>query len=728
MKFENFSTKSFFLFIYSITFALGCNFNPNSMSNSNISPPVADVIPYQHKIHNHIRIDPYYWLNQSDNPDVIDYLEKENDYYQKMTAHTKKLEKELYNEMRARIKENDSSVPYFYNGYWYMTRFEEGKDYPIYLRKKEVLTEEEEILFDCNEMAKGQDYFRLVGISVSPDNTKVAFGIDTVSRRQFTIKVKDLKRGKILNTEIKNTTGGSVWAADNLTLFYNKKDQQTLRSEAVYKHKINLPDQADVLVYEEVDETYSVNIKSSKSRKYIFISCHSTTTSEHRFIEAGQPESDFILIQPRTSNLEYDIEHFGDHFYIHTNYDKAINFQIMRTSVDQTTTDYWQQLLPHRDKVLLEDFELFDQYLVVNERENGLSRLRIIGWDNKEDYYLPVTEETYALYISYNPEFKSPQLRYVFNSLTTPNSVIEFDMSNKQKTVLKTQEVLGGDFNANDYTSKRLWADARDGTKIPISIVYHKDTQLSENTPVLQYAYGSYGHTIDPSFSSTRLSLLNRGFAFAIAHTRGGENMGRQWYEEGKLLKKMNTFYDFIDCSKFLIKQKYTSADHLYANGGSAGGLLMGVVINLEPELYNGVVADVPFVDVVTTMLDDTIPLTTSEYDEWGNPNDKPFYEYMLSYSPYDQVKAQEYPNLLVTSGLHDSQVQYFEPTKWVALLRAKKTDQNLLFLDTNMKAGHSGASGRFEILKELAKKYAFIIDLELKKSSKKSVIFASEK
>ena len=715
MKFENFSTKSFFPFIYSIKFALGYNSNPNSMSNPNISPPVADVIPYQHKIHNHSRIDPYYWLNQRDNPDVIDYLDKENDYYQKMTAHTKELEKELYDEMRARIKEDDSSVPYFYNGYWYMTRFEEGKDYPIYLRKKKVFTEEEEILFDCNEMAKGLDYFCLVGISVSPDNTKVAFGIDTVSRRQFTIKVKDLKRGEILNTEIKNTTGGSVWAADNLTLFYNKKDQQTLRSEAVYKHKINLPDQADVLVYEEVDETYSVNVRSSKSRKYILISCHSTTTSEHRFIEASQPESDFILIQPRTPNLEYDIEHFGDHFYIHTNYDEAINFQIMRTTVDQTTSDFWQPLLPHRDEVLLEDFELFDQYWVVNERENGLSRLRIIGWDNKEDYYLPISEETYTLYISYNPEFKSPQLRYVFNSLTTPNSVIEFDMSNKQKTVLKTQEVLGGDFNTNDYTSKRLWADARDGTKIPISIVYHKDTQLSENTPVLQYAYGSYGHTIDPSFSSTRLSLLNRGFAFAIAHTRGGESMGRKWYEEGKLLKKMNTFYDFIDCSKFLIDQKYTSADHLYANGGSAGGLLMGVVINLAPELYNGVVADVPFVDVVTTMLDDTIPLTTSEYDEWGNPNDKTFYEYMLSYSPYDQVKAQDYPNLLVTSGLHDSQVQYFEPTKWVALLRAKKTDQNLLFLDTNMKAGHSGASGRFEILKELAKKYAFIIDLELK-------------
>ena len=385
----------------------------------------------------------------------------------------------------------------------------------------------------------------------------------------------------------------------------------------------------------------------------------------------------------------------------------------MRTAIEQTSSEFWEPLLPHRKDVLIEDVELFDQYWVVNERENGLSRLRIMRWDNTTDYYLPIDEETYTLHISINPEFKSTQLRYVFNSLTTPSSVIEFDMLSQQKTILKTQEVLGDGFDPSHYRSQRLWADARDGAKIPISIVYHKDTQLTESTPILQYAYGSYGHTIDPSFSSNRLSLLDRGFAFAIAHIRGGEYMGRHWYEEGKLLKKKNTFYDFIDCSKFLIEQKLTSPEHLYANGGSAGGLLMGVIINLSPELYNGVIADVPFVDVVTTMLDDTIPLTTSEYDEWGNPNEKAYYDYMFSYSPYDQVKAQDYPHLLVTSGLHDSQVQYFEPTKWVARLRAHKTDQNLLFLDTNMKAGHSGASGRFDSLKELAKKFAFIIDLE---------------
>lgn len=685
------------------------------MPNFNISPPVADVVPYQHKVHNHIRIDPYYWLNQRDNPEVLDYLDRENDYYQKMTAHTQSLQQELYKEMRSRIKENDSSVPYFFNGYWYITRYEEGKDYPIYIRKKEKLTSKEEVLFDCNEMAQSFDYFRLVGISVSPDNTKVAFGVDTVSRRQYTIKIKDLKSGKLLETKIENTTGSSVWAADNATLFYNKKDNQTLRSEAVYKHHIGAPKEADQLVYEEVDDTYSVYVSASKSREFIFISSHSTTSSEHRFIRSNHPEADFKVIQARVSGLEYDVAHFGNHFYLHTNFNGATNFQIMRTSIDQTKSEFWEPLLPHRKDVLIEEIELFNEYWVVNERENGLSRLRIMRWDKTEDYYLPIEEETYTIQISLNTEFESTQLQYVFNSLTTPSSVIQFDMHSQQKTILKTQEVLGDDFDSCHYRSQRLWAIARDGSKIPISIVHHKNTQLTKSTPILQYAYGSYGHIIDPSFSSNRLSLLNRGFAFAIAHIRGGEYLGRHWYEEGKLLNKKNTFYDFIDCSKFLIEQEYTSAEHLYANGGSAGGLLMGGIINLAPELFNGIIADVPFVDVITTMLDDTIPLTTSEYDEWGNPNKKEHYDYMLSYSPYDQVKKQDYPHLLVTSGLHDSQVQYFEPTKWVARLRALKTDQNLLFLDTNMKAGHSGASGRFDSLKELAKKFAFIIDLEEK-------------
>lgn len=698
-----------------VTMFLACNSNPQKMSKENLSPPIADKISYQHKIHDHIRVDNYYWMNQRDNPEVVDYLERENDYYQKMTAHTLSFQDQLYNEMRGRIKEDDNSVPYFLNGYWYITRYELNKDYPIYTRKKGALTAEEEILFDCNKMAKGHDYFRLVGISVSPDNTKVAFGVDTVSRRQYTIQVKDLLSEEILKTKIDNTTGGSVWAADNKSLFYNKKDPQTLRSEAVYKHDVSLPKQKDQLVFEEEDETFSVYVSKSKSQEYLFISSFSTLTSEHRFVKSNSPNDEFKIFQNRITGMEYSLDHFGDHFYIHTNYDGAKNFKVMQTNVDKTSIEHWQDLLPHREDTLIEDFDLFENYWLVNERENGLSKVRVIHWDGSSDYYLPMNDETYTLYISYNPEFKSDTFRYVYNSMTTPASVIEFNTINKETTVLKTQQVLGGKFDKDNYISKRLWAEARDGKKIPISIVYHKDTELSADTPILQYAYGSYGSTIDPSFSSTRLSLLDRGFAFAITHIRGGEYLGRQWYEEGKLLKKKNTFQDFVDCSNFLIEKKYTSANHLYAYGGSAGGLLMGAVINMAPELYNGVIAAVPFVDVVTTMLDETIPLTTSEFDEWGNPKEKVYYDYMLSYSPYDQIKPMNYPNLLVTSGFHDSQVQYFEPTKWVAKIRSMKTDKNLLFLDTNMKAGHSGASGRFDGLKELAKKFAFIIDLEEK-------------
>ena len=698
-----------------VTLFLACNSNPQKMSKENLSPPIADKISYQHKIHDHIRVDNYYWMNQRDNPEVVDYLERENDYYQKMTAHTLSFQDQLYNEMRGRIKEDDNSVPYFLNGYWYITRYELNKDYPIYTRKKGALTAEEEILFDCNKMAEGHDYFRLVGISVSPDNTKVAFGVDTVSRRQYTIQVKNLLSEEILKTKIDNTTGGSVWAADNKSLFYNKKDPQTLRSEAVYKHDVSLPKQKDQLVFEEEDETFSVYVSKSKSQEYLFISSFSTLTSEHRFVKSNSPNDEFKIFQNRITGMEYSLDHFGDHFYIHTNYDGAKNFKVMQTNVDKTSIEHWQDLLPHREDTLIEDFDLFENYWLVNERENGLSKVRVIHWDGSSDYYLPMNDETYTLYISYNPEFKSDTFRYVYNSMTTPASVIEFNTINKETTVLKTQQVLGGKFDKDNYISKRLWAEARDGKKIPISIVYHKDTELSADTPILQYAYGSYGSTIDPSFSSTRLSLLDRGFAFAITHIRGGEYLGRQWYEEGKLLKKKNTFQDFVDCSNFLIEKKYTSANHLYAYGGSAGGLLMGAVINMAPELYNGVIAAVPFVDVVTTMLDETIPLTTSEFDEWGNPKEKLYYDYMLSYSPYDQIKPMNYPNLLVTSGFHDSQVQYFEPTKWVAKIRSMKTDKNLLFLDTNMMAGHSGASGRFDGLKELAKKFAFIIDLEEK-------------
>jgi len=682
-----------------------------------LTPPLADQKPYQHNIHDDIRMDPFFWLKERENPEVIDYLERENDYYQKSTKHLVPLQNDLFEEMKGRIKEEDNSVPYFYNGYWYITRFEKGQDYPIYTRKKDRLDAAEEILFDCNEMAKGHDYFRLVGINISPDNTKAIVGIDTVSRRQYVLKVKDLISGEIFDTSIENTTGSSVWANDNTHFFFTKKNPTTLRSEAIYRHSMNDLLAESEVVFEEKDETYSTFVSGSKSEEYIFIGSYSTLTSEYHYLDANKPLEKFTVIQKRTPNLEYSISHYGDHFYIFTNADKAENYKLMKTPVVATSKDNWIEVLPHRPSVLLEDMELFNDYWVITERENGLAKVRIQRWDGTEDYYLPLEGEAYTVYTSTNIAFNTTKLRYVYNSMTTPSSVIEYDMATKEQFVLKEQEVLGGKFDKLNYISKRLWAPAADGTMIPISLVYHKDTPLSQRTPILQYAYGSYGSTIDPGFSSTRLSLLDRGFAFAIAHVRGGEYLGRKWYDSGKMLQKKNTFTDFIDCSKHLIGEGLTSANHLYAYGGSAGGLLMGVIVNDAPELYNGVIAAVPFVDVVTTMLDDTIPLTTSEYDEWGNPNDKPYYDYMKSYSPYDNIKEQAYPNLLVTTGLHDSQVQYWEPAKWVARLRLNKKDETVLFLDTNMSAGHGGASGRFDALKETAKKYAFLLALENSKN-----------
>jgi len=682
-----------------------------------LTPPLADQKPYQHNIHDDIRMDPFFWLKERENPEVIDYLERENDYYQKSTKHLVPLQNDLFEEMKGRIKEEDNSVPYFYNGYWYITRFEKGQDYPIYTRKKDRLDAAEEILFDCNEMAKGHDYFRLVGINISPDNTKAIVGIDTVSRRQYVLKVKDLISGEIFDTSIENTTGSSVWANDNTHFFFTKKNPTTLRSEAIYRHSMNDLLAESEVVFEEKDETYSTFVSGSKSEEYIFIGSYSTLTSEYHYLDANKPLEKFTVIQKRTPNLEYSISHYGDHFYIFTNADKAENYKLMKTPVVATSKDNWIEVLPHRPSVLLEDMELFNDYWVITERENGLAKVRIQRWDGTEDYYLPLEGEAYTVYTSTNIAFNTTKLRYVYNSMTTPSSVIEYDMATKEQFVLKEQEVLGGKFDKLNYISKRLWAPAADGTMIPISLVYHKDTPLSQRTPILQYAYGSYGSTIDPGFSSTRFSLLDRGFAFAIAHVRGGEYLGRKWYDSGKMLQKKNTFTDFIDCSKHLIGEGLTSANHLYAYGGSAGGLLMGVIVNDAPELYNGVIAAVPFVDVVTTMLDDTIPLTTSEYDEWGNPNDKPYYDYMKSYSPYDNIKEQAYPNLLVTTGLHDSQVQYWEPAKWVARLRLNKKDETVLFLDTNMSAGHGGASGRFDALKETAKKYAFLLALENSKN-----------
>ena len=638
------------------------NLSPEMKPDQSLVPPLADQKPYQHKLHNDIRVDEFYWLKERDNPEVIDYLERENDYYQKSTEHLVPLQEDLFDEMKGRIKEDDNSVPYFYNGYWYITRYEKGLDYPIYTRKKDSLNANEEILFDCNKMAEGHDYFRLVGINISPDNSKAIFGIDTVSRRQYVLKIKDLNTGEVFDTPIKNTTGGSVWAKDNDYFFYTQKNPTTLRSEAIYRHRYSDLDADSDLIFEEKDETFSCYVTPSKSEEYIFIGSYSTLTTEFQFLDAGTPLEDFQLIQKRIPELEYSISHYKDHFYIFTNADGAKNYKVMKTPVDQTDKPFWKEVLPHRDHVLLEDLELFNDYWVVVEREQGLSKIHVYTWDESENYYLPLQGETYTAYPTTNIAFNTTKLRYVYNSMTTPSSVMEFDMANQMVETLKKQEVLGGAFDKSNYIEKRVWASALDGQKVPISLVYHKDTEITSSTPILQYAYGSYGSTIDPGFSSTRLSLLDRGFAYAISHVRGGEYLGRQWYDKGKMLKKKNTFTDFIACSKYLIDQGYTSAEHLYAYGGSAGGLLMGVIVNEAPQLYNGIIAAVPFVDVVTTMLDESIPLTTSEYDEWGNPNKEEFYQYIKSYSPYDNVKKQAYPNLLVTTGLHDSQVQYWEP------------------------------------------------------------------
>ena len=696
------------------------------MNSNNAKHPIAEKKPTKLEKHGDVRVDNYFWMRLSDEQKlapikdeqtqkVTNYLEAENAYYKEVTSYTKDFQENLFQEMKGRIKEDDSSVPYKNNGYFYNTRYEVGKQYPIYSRKKGSLEAKEEIIFDVNQMAEGFEYFQLGGLNVSPNNKLAVFAIDTVSRRQYFLRVKNLETGQIYDDIIENTTGGSVWANDNKTIFYTKKNPVTLRSEKIYRHVLGTPTSEDVEVYHEKDDTFGTYVTKSKSKKFIIISSFATMTAESRYLDADNPTGEFTIVQPRIKNLEYNVSHYKDHFYFLTNKDGANNFKLMKTPVHQTTVEHWVDVIPHRKETLLEDFSIYSDYLVLEERTNGLNKIRIKRWDNSVDYYLPFEEETYSAGVYGNPEFDTEIIRYSYNSFTTPSSVIDFNMATKAKEIKKQQEVLGGKFKQENYRSDRVWATARDGKKVAISLVYHKDTKLNENTPLLQYAYGSYGYTIPDSFSTTRLSLLDRGFVYALAHIRGSEYLGRDWYDDGKMLNKKNTFYDFIDCSQFLIDHKYTSAKHLYAMGGSAGGLLMGAIVNMKPEIYNGIIAAVPFVDVVSTMLDDSIPLTTGEYDEWGNPNEKEFYDYIKSYSPYDNVEAKEYPHMLVTTGFHDSQVQYWEPAKWVAKLRELKTDNNLLFLDTNMETGHGGASGRFEALKETAKDYTFILALENK-------------
>ena len=693
--------------LLSIIFAAGCQ---KLQRKTDMKAPIAKKIEKELIIHGDTRIDPYYWLRERDNPEVIAYLEAENAYTEAIMKDTREFEDRLYNEIVGRIKQDDQSVPFLDNGYYYYTRFEEGGEYPLICRKKGSLEADEEVMLNVPEMAAEHAYFQVGGYAVSPDNKLLAYGVDTVSRRKYTLHFKDLETGEILEDAVPTTDGNACWANDNRTVFYTRKDEETLRNHKVFRHVLGTGVEMDVLIHHEADETFSTFVYKTKSDKYIMIGSGSTLSDEYRFLDADDPEGEFTILQERERELEYSVGHFRDRFYIKTNLD-AKNFRLMVTPVTAPSKDHWEEVIPHREDVLLTDLELFNDYLVVSERKEGLLYIRIIEWESGREHYVDFGEEVYVARISVNPQFDTEKLRYTYSSLTTPNSTFDYHMGSKDKTLLKQQEVLG-DFDSSRYEARRIYAEASDGARIPMSMVYRKDKKQDGGNPLLLYGYGSYGYTREPAFNSARLSLLDRGFVFVIAHVRGGQIYGRQWYEDGKMFKKKNTFTDFNACAEQLIADGYTAPDSLYAMGGSAGGLLMGAIINLQPELYHGVIAAVPFVDVVTTMLDDDIPLTTGEFDEWGNPDNKDSYAYMLSYSPYDNVAEKAYPNLLVTTGLHDSQVQYWEPAKWVAKLRDMKTDDNLLLLKTNMEAGHGGASGRFEYLKEVAFEYSFLLKL----------------
>lgn len=702
---------------------------PENQENSKMSskdlPAAPDAEKQSHitEIHGLKLEDPYFWMRLSDEqknaetPDeqtqkVLDYLNAENKYKEQALASTEEFQTKLYDEIIGRIVKDDESVPVFFNGYWYYSRFEEGKEYAYNCRKKGTMDAEEEIMLNQPQLADGHSYFAIGGSSVSPNNEMIVYGVDTVSRREYTLNFKNLSTGEMLEDKIDKTSGGAVWANDNKTVFYTKKDPQTLRQNRVYKHVIGTPKSEDVLVFEETDETFYCWVTKSKSQEYIMIGSGATLSTEIRFLSADTPDGEWTIVHPREMDHEYSVSHYGDHFYINTNKD-AENFKLMKAPVSDTRIENWVDVIPHREDVLFEGVEIFSSHLVVEERIEGLTQIRIKSWDGNEDYYLEFNDPAFLAGVSSNLDFDAEKLRFGYTSLTTPYTTYEHKFSDRSRTTLKQQKVLGGKFDAANYTSERIMVEARDGAKVPVSIVYRKDTELNGESPLLLYAYGSYGSSMDPYFSSTRLSLLDRGFVYAIAHIRGGQEMGRHWYEDGKLFNKMNTFTDYIDCGEYLVENGYTSPDHMYAMGGSAGGLLMGAVMNMSPELFNGVIAAVPFVDVINTMLDETIPLTTFEFDEWGNPKDKDYFDYIMKYSPYDNVQAMDYPNTLITTGYWDSQVQYWEPAKWIAKLRDEKTDDNLLIMHCNMETGHGGASGRFARFKETAMEYAFMFMLE---------------
>jgi oligopeptidase B len=667
-------------------------------------------IPTRLEKHGHTRIDDYYWLRERENPDVIAFLNAENERADKQMAHAKALEKKLFEEIKGRIKQTDMSVPYRRDGYFYYTRFEEGREYPIYARKKGSLDQPEEILLNGNDLAVGHEFFSIGGWAVSSAQNIVAYAVDTQGRRIHTTHFKDLSTGNLLPDRLPEVTENLAWANDNKTLFYAKQDAGTLRAFQIYRHVLGTDWREDKLVFEENDETFSTWVFKTKSKKYLMIVSSQTLSQEYRYVDADEPFGEFKVFLPRERAHEYHVAHFEDRFLIRSNHG-AKNFRLMATPLDRTGKEHWQEIVPHREDVYLADFEVFKNHLVLEERARGLTQIRVMPWAGGADHYLEFAEPAYRAHLGMNPELDTATLRFDYTSMKTPLTIYDYDMNSRQRTLRKQEEVLGG-FDADNYVTERLYARAADGTEIPLSIVYRSGLKRDGQNPLLLYGYGAYGFSVDAAFASPRLSLLDRGFVYAIAHVRGGQELGRRWYEEGKMLNKKNSFTDFIACAECLVKERFTRPERLFAMGRSAGGLLMGGIFNMRPDLFSGVVAEVPFVDVVTTMLDPSIPLTTGEYDEWGDPGQKEYYEYMLSYSPYDNVEAKAYPHLLATGGLHDSQVQYWEPAKWVAKLRVLKTDHNRLLLKTNMEAGHGGATGRFRRHLETAFSYVFLLDL----------------
>lgn len=671
-------------------------------------PPVAKKIPHELEAHGQTRIDDYYWLRERNDPEVLAHLEAENAYTDAMLAGAASLRSELFDELKNRVQPDDSTVPALSRGYYYFQRFEEGLEYPIYCRRKGSVDTPDEVILDVNEVAEGHDFCSVRGVELSPDSNLMAWAVDTVGRRKYTVRITDLGSGALLPDVLPEVTGNLAWANDNRTLFYTRQDPETLRSHQVWRHRLGSDPADDLLVYEEADPTFGVAVWKTRSGKYILVHSEQTLASECRFIDADHPEGELRLVEPRERGVEYSVDHEGDRFLIRTNLG-AENFRLMEAPVASPGRANWRELIPGREDVLLEAVDVFRDFMVVTERRDGLRRLRIIPWQGPE-IEVGFDDPAYQTWVDRNEEFATSVLRYGYSSLDTPRTVYDLDLETGERRLMKQDQVRGG-FDPADYVVERLSVPARDGIAVPLSLVHRTGLARDGSNPLLLYAYGSYGASTDAGFRPEVVSLLDRGFVFAIAHVRGGQEMGRWWYEDGKLLQKKNTFTDFIDCGRYLVAEGFSSTDRMFAKGGSAGGLLMGAVANMAPGLFAGIIANVPWVDVVTTMLDETIPLTTSEFDEWGDPKQREYYDYMLSYSPYDNVAAQDYPALLVTTALEDSQVQYFEPAKWVARLREKKTDDNPLLFRCEMgAAGHGGVSGRYKRYEQTAMEYAFML------------------